>query len=92
MKLPYGKKYPGWLRDHIDNVMRLGERWFGFGPVGQLCLPVEMRFRCEFAPFGLQCVYATDEKFCGCHYQGLYWPHTTAKEYEQQERYSEDEG
>ena len=58
----------------------------------QLCLPVEMRFRCKFVPFGLQCVKETDEKFCLCHYRGLYWPHFTAKDYARLPDYSEDEG
>ena len=27
VKLPYGKKYPKWLRDHIDAVMKAQEEW-----------------------------------------------------------------
>ena len=45
--------------------------------------------RCAFwAP--LQCVYSSgDGRYCMTHYQGKYWPHFTAKDYEREYRYDE---
>ena len=52
--------------------------------IGQLRLPLSIR--CQFAPFGLQCVYVAHDDYCLGHHRGLYWPHLKLKDYERQER------
>ena len=55
--------------------------------IGQLSLPLSIR--CQFAPFGLQCVYVAHDDYCLGHHRGLYWRHLSLKDYERQERYPE---
>ncbi len=49
----------------------------------------ENKTRCNFvAP--LQCIYVAGDygdrqEYCGCHYQGAYWPHFKPKDYTLQE-------